>query len=123
MSTMKKVAQGMRLRNRLEGVGPDAPVVTNEKGGKQSKVLGRFDLLPPRALIEVAKVLEEGANKYGEENWRQIESRSHLNHILQHAAAYLANDNSDDHLSHLCCRAMMLLEMVILEREGFNECP
>src|SRR5690625_3445203 len=35
----------------VKGVGPDAPTVVNEKGGKQSQVLYRFDLLDPAAMF------------------------------------------------------------------------
>ena len=34
----------------------------------------RMDLLPPKAISEVAKVLGFGAEKYGPENWRLLEN-------------------------------------------------
>ncbi len=94
------------VKEVVAGVGKDAPTVINEKGGKQSKVLYRFDLLAPEAMFEMTKVLKEGADKYGDDNWRNISVRDHLNHMLIHAYAYLAGDTSDDHLSHIMCRAM-----------------
>lgn len=101
----------------VKGVGPDTPTVVNEKGGKQSQVLYRFDLLDPAAMFEMTRVLDEGAKKYGDdENWRKIDVRSHLNHLLIHAYAYLAGDESDDHLSHIMCRAMFA-QAVELESE------
>lgn len=90
----------------VEGVGKDAPTVVNEKGGRQSKVLYRFDLLDPLAMFEMTKVLAVGAEKYGEDNWRKISIEDHLNHLIIHAYAYLAGDKSDEHLSHIMCRAM-----------------
>lgn len=91
----------------IQGVGKDAPIVMNELGGKQSQVLYRFDLVDPRAMFEMCKVLKEGFDKYGsDENWRKINVRDHLNHLLIHAYAYLAGDTSDEHLSHIMCRAM-----------------
>ena len=33
----------------------------------------RMDLLPPKAIFEVAKVLGFGAEKYGPENWRLLD--------------------------------------------------
>jgi|24BtaG_2_1085350.scaffolds.fasta_scaffold02181_6 hypothetical protein len=30
---------------------------------------GRFDLMPPRAELAVAKIMEAGAIKYNERNW------------------------------------------------------
>jgi hypothetical protein len=102
-------------RVTLEGVGPDAPTVVNEKGGKQSLVKGRFDLLPPLALIEVAMVLEEGAKKYGMNNWKNIESSSHINHALAHLFLHLTNRSEEDDLGHAACRILMALEMKVLE--------
>lgn len=91
----------------IEGVGPDAPTVVNEHGGKQSQVLYRFDLVDPIAMFEMCRVLQKGAEKYGEDNWKNISIRDHLNHLLIHVYAYLAGDTQDDHLSHALCRAMM----------------
>lgn len=86
-------------------VGPDAPTTTNGAGGKQSHVPVRFDLIDGRAMFEMAKVLHEGAEKYGADNWRLIGISDHLNHLLMHAYAYMSGDQSDDHLSHILCRA------------------
>lgn len=86
-------------------VSPDAPTITNKKGGKQSHIPARFDLIDGAALFEMAKVLHEGAEKYGADNWRQIPLEDHLNHMIMHAYAYLAGDRSDEHLSHIMCRA------------------
>jgi hypothetical protein len=113
ITPIESVGQGSTVRNGLSGVGPDAPIVTNEQGGRQSSVEGRFDLLPPRSLIEIAKILEEGAIKYGESNWHLIEWRSHLNHVLQHVFALLYGDVQDDHMGHAACRMLMAHEMYL----------
>lgn len=85
---------------------PDAETTTNERGGSQSDISARFDLIDSKALFEMAKVLDEGAKKYGENNWRLIDIEDHLNHLIMHAYAYLDGDRSDEHLSHIMCRAM-----------------
>lgn len=90
----------------VAGVSKDEPIMVNEKGGGQSRVHYRFDLLDPKAMFEMTKVLKEGADKYGDDNWRLIDIRDHLNHMIIHAYAYLAGDASDEHLSHIMCRAM-----------------
>lgn len=89
-----------------EIVSPDAPVHHNERGGGQSLIEVRFDLIDGPALFEMANVLHKGAVKYGENNWRKIEVPDHLNHLIMHAYAFLAGDQSDHHLSHIMCRAM-----------------
>lgn len=90
-------------------VSPDAPTTTNEKGGVQSHVPVRFDLIDGKALFAAAAVLYEGAEKYAPGNWRLISVRDHLNHLLMHTYAYLSGDRTDDHLSHAVCRAIFAL--------------
>jgi Domain of unknown function (DUF5664) len=91
----------------IQGAGPDAPITTNEHGGSQSHIPYRFDLIDGPALAEMAKVLSQGAEKYGVNNWRKIpEVETHLNHLIMHVYAYLAGDRTDDHLSHIMCRSM-----------------
>jgi len=99
----------------IKGIGKDAEVIINEQGGKQSKCIGRADLLPALSLIAVSKILDDGAVKYGIDNWRKIDSRSHLNHAMLHILAYLAGDIQDDHLGHATCRMMMAHEQHLLE--------
>lgn len=98
-----------------EIVGRDTPITTNARGGSQSKVPVRFDLIDGLAIFEMAKVLHEGAEKYGANNWRKIDVEDHLNHLIMHAYAYLAGDRSDDHLSHIMCRAMFAQAVHIQE--------
>lgn len=93
------------------GVSPDAPVTQNEDGGMQSVVEGRFDLIPPIAMFELAKVMEHGAGKYAPRNWYKIPLESHLNHLLMHMYAYLAGNRDEDHLSHVLARAAMAVEI------------
>lgn len=95
--------------NVADIVSPDAPTTTNERGGSQSEIPVRFDLIDAKALFEMAKVLDHGARKYGEDNWRLISVNDHLNHLLMHTYAYLSGDQTDEHLSHILCRATFAL--------------
>ena len=87
-------------------VSPDAERTTNKKGGSQSHIPVRFDLIDGKAIFAMAAVLHEGAEKYGANNWRKIDIEDHLNHLIMHAYAWLSGDRTDDHLSHIQCRAM-----------------
>lgn len=98
-------------------VSPDAPTTENEKGGKQSHIPVRFDLIDGKALFAMAAVLHEGAEKYGANNWRKIDIEDHLNHLIMHAYAYLSGDRTDDHLSHIMCRAMFAQAVEITNEE------
>lgn len=141
----------------IEGIGPEAEIVTNSKGGKESKAIGAAYLIDPeflsdyycyridydgsdpdvnvklaivtiskfmkfgnkinliRALqflddepmISIAKVLQEGADRYKPNNWRLIPSESHINHALLHLFAFLAGDTQDNHIAHAMTRIMM----------------
>lgn len=94
---------------KIEGAGKESPTHENSRGGKQSNIPYRFDLIDGPALAAMANVLSEGAQKYGEDNWRLIDINDHLNHLLMHTYAFLAGDTQDDHLSHILCRATFAL--------------
>lgn len=59
-------------------------------------------------LIQIAKVLQEGAEKYSPNNWRLIPQEDHLNHAIAHLVALEAGDNQDDHWGHFLTRIMMV---------------
>ena len=81
-------------------------IVTNEYGGKQSRVDARFDLVPPYSLQAVAEILGAGAVKYGENNWQRITTAEHLNHALNHINLHLIGDTSENHLGNAMVRMM-----------------
>lgn len=93
------------------GLSPNSPVESNENGGMQSVVEGRFDLIPPIAAFELAQVMQHGAEKYAPGNWKKIPVDSHLNHLLMHVFAYLAGDRQEKHLTHALARAAMAVEI------------
>lgn len=105
----------MSKRDIMLGVSPDAPITTNENGGKQSASPYAFELLPPYAMFAAAEVARHGADKYGESfehrNYKKIDSKSHLNHALAHIYAYLDGDLQDDHLAHALVRLMFAVDM------------
>lgn len=109
--------------NVILGVQPDVPIETNAMGGKQSATPYAFHMLPPNVVFAAAEVARQGAEKYGEtmldRNYKRIPAEEHVNHAVQHLFAYLAGDESDDHLSHAILRAMFAYE-VDHERERTN---
>jgi len=96
---------------KVAGLSPHEPITTNKKGGKQSATLYRFDLIPPSALFDVARIVAQGSEKYGDNNWKKIETESHINHALQHLYAWLEGDESDEHLAHAACRCLFATYM------------
>ena len=98
----------------IDGVN-HSETVTNEKGGKQSRLDYRFDLIDARVMFELAKVMHEGAKKYEKDNWRKISVDDHLNHALSHVWAHKAGDKQSEHLSHAFTRLMMALAVSMQE--------
>jgi hypothetical protein len=90
----------------MQGIGKDAEIEINTNGGKQSKLSASFVLLDAKAMFRLGKILKEGAQKYERDNWRKIDTESHIDHALNHIFAYLAGDKQDDHLGHAFCRLM-----------------
>lgn len=75
-------------------------------------------LLPPKATVEVAKVLTFGAAKYDEENWRKLEDAQNrysggaLRHIFSHLDGELKDPETNlSHLAHAICCLMFKLEL------------
>jgi hypothetical protein len=61
---------------------------------------GRFDLLPYRALKRIAVHYENGAAKYGDNNWRKgIPMWCYLDSAIRHAAMYMEGFRDEDHLA------------------------
>lgn len=98
----------------IHGLEPNAPVVENAQGGKQSHSPYAFQLLPVNAMFAAAEVARYGAEKYGEtihnRNFTKIPPEDHVGHCIQHLYAYLAGDTSDNHLAHAIVRAMFAFE-------------
>lgn len=86
-----------------------AKTCVNEKGGKQSYVAERMDLIPTRPLLLLAQCLGFGAAKYGENNWHLISERENLNHAQIHITLWLDGDRSEPHLVNAAARIFFAL--------------
>jgi hypothetical protein len=91
----------------------DALNVTQEPTRDECGI--RLDLIPPKCLLEVSKVLAEGAKRYGDENWklaRMTGENGPVNHALKHIVSYHAGIPDDDgpdlkiHLTHAIVNLM-----------------
>lgn len=77
---------------------------------------GRFDLIPPHGLIRLAKHYENGAKKYGDDNWRKgLPQKRYCDSAIRHLFKYLGGDRSEDHLAAVAWNvfAMMHQEEMI----------
>ena len=91
-------------------------------GSKHDEHKARMSLIPPKALLEVGMVLTEGAKKYGDHNWKQLDSlqERYTSAALRHMMAHMAGETYDDetnlsHLAHAICCLMFKLEIEIKE--------
>jgi len=72
---------------------------------------GRFDLLPPEALLRLARHFEKGAAKYGDRNWeRGIPLSRYVDSALRHTFSYMQGKNDEDHLVAACWNLLAALE-------------
>ena len=100
-------------------------VKTYPNGAKSSKLNVRYDLIPPNAMNEVAKVVALGCVKYGEWNWLNLPVGDNINHALRHTVAlnlrHATQATQLDHAAHAACRALFVLEQLLRERDDNEE--
>lgn len=84
-------------------------------------------LLPWEALIDVAKVLDAGAAKYGRDNWRKgVGYHRLLDAQMRHLAAFTMGEDYDaetglSHLAHAACCNLFLLALVKQGRTDLDD--
>ena len=77
----------------------------------------RANLLPPRAVLEVARVLTFGARKYAPENWRKVDDLGRYTAAaLRHVFAYMQGERIDPesglhHLAHAACCLLFIVDI------------
>ncbi len=90
----------------------------------------RYDLVPPRALTEVAHVLRHGAGKYGDDSWKEIEHgtmqqryiRAALGHVIEYMKGNYRDEESNySHLAHAITSLMFILEVNLHDAETQHE--
>lgn len=80
---------------------------------------GRMDLLPVRAIFEVAKVFEGGAKKYAARNWEKgIPLSRYADSGLRHFFKYLRGDRDEPHDAMACWNFLNLIETRMRIEEG-----
>ena len=92
-------------------------------GIKYDSAKPKMNLLPPKAVMEVAKVLTFGAEKYDAENWRKLEDlqNRYTAGALRHIFAHMDGEELDpetnlSHLAHAMCCLLFKLEIELEER-------
>lgn len=85
----------------------------------------RYSLVPPQAMAEFVAVLNFGADKYGDHNWRHVEPLQdrYYDALCRHVAAFRDGEIHDKesglhHLAHAMCCLSFMLQHSIEESEG-----
>ena len=82
--------------------------MSKQEGMKFDSIKPRAYLLPPKALLEVSKVLTVGAEKFDEENWRKLDNHQnrYTGAALRHLFAHMDGEELDPetNLSHIAHR-------------------
>ena len=72
---------------------------------------GRCDLLPPLAILRLARHFEAGAVKYGDRNWEKgIPINSFVDSAIRHILKYMIGAKDGDHLCAAAWNLMCAME-------------
>ena len=109
---MKKEPKTILRKTQVEAFATGAIRGTDVAGGESTSFPLRFDLLFSNtdAMRRLAMTYGEGAEKYGDDNWREgIPEKSCINHCLAHLQQHLEGDRSEDHLAHAVWNLLTLI--------------
>ena len=97
-------------------------------GIKYDSAKPKMNLLPPKAIVEVAKVLTFGAEKYDAENWRKLDDlqNRYTAGALRHIFAHMDGEKLDpetglSHMAHALCCLLFKLEIELEDGESKKE--
>lgn len=82
-----------------------------------------LNIQPGRGLLDVPCVVWDSiattryyANiKYGEDNWKLIDYKSHLDHAIAHIHKDTKGDTSEKHLDNVLCRILLAIGVIQIE--------
>ena len=90
----------------------------------------KMNLLPPKAIVEISKVLTFGAAKYDAENWRKLDDlqNRYTAGALRHIFAHMDGEELDpetnlSHLAHAMCCLLFKLEIELENAKSEEERP
>lgn len=111
---------GPEARNRAPWTDNAAPGIRGQLSSNPKDAIGRtktpLHLIPGPALLEMAKVMGLGAQKYGAYNWRDasVASTVYISAAQRHLLAFLDGEDRDhesgaSHLAHAaaCCAILL----------------
>lgn len=98
--------------------GCSCPTCGKDAGRKDDKGKRRWSLFPWRAAEHVVKVLEYGADRYGAQNWQNVERGQcrYAEALQRHLIAWWEGEDTDEesglpHIAHVACNALFLVAL------------
>lgn len=97
-----------------------------EKGLRHNNGKSRWGLVDFDALLPMVEVLEFGAQKYADHNWKKgLPTIEICESMMRHLTAYMRGEDIDSesgkpHVGHILCNAMFLSYMTIYKKEFDN---
>ena len=80
---------------------------------------GMPSLIPIDALRKVAKRFEDGAHKYGRDNWKLgIPASRYVDSLYRHLWALMEDDEAEDHGGAVIWNAMCLVQTLEWVKQG-----
>ena len=99
---------------------------TKEQALRYNEGKLRWSLVDFKALEPMVEVLEMGAKKYSDNNWKKgLPTTEICESLLRHLYAYMRGEDCDkesglSHVSHIQCNAMFLQHMMQNKKEEFD---
>lgn len=100
-------------------VEPQAEQVAGVKydSGKPRPMLMQESLAD--SLLETTKVLTYGANKYSDDNWKNVEQRRYFDALYRHLNAHHRGELNDtesglSHLAHAASNILIILQLQLM---------
>lgn len=100
-----------------------------EKASKHDEGKAPIHLVDKEIIIELAKILEHGAEKYGAHNWRKgLPLSRYYSAAQRHLMAWNDGETNDadsglNHLSHAACNLMFMIHFSKQEGNNLDDRP
>ena len=104
--------------DEAEDLAEEGEALEEELKGGAKQLDGKLpvELVPWLPVLEVARVLQFGANKYDDWNWyKGLPITTCMGSALRHCFKFMMGEDNDDesglpHLAHACCNIMFALQ-------------
>lgn len=113
-SFVYKIVEGLSFHTGMKMFFKTDYVLGNRYNSNKPK----WSLVDYESLLPLVQVLEFGASKYGENNWKKGLSYTETTEsLLRHVYSFLQGEDTDEesklhHIGHILCNAMFLSYMI-----------